>query len=510
MRNLSLKYRIAGVIFILEAVMMTGVLGLTLSSSLEAHREQSTINENVLLDLLSDLSRNALLIHEYDELQGYIEKAVANPHIVAIYLLNRKGRNVVSSELNDIGKPLPVLLDADDHFWRTREIANISGKIGVLAINFSHTELLDINRNIRTLGINIALVGMISIAVVGILIGHLLTRRLNVLAQVALQLANGDLSVKSNMQGHDEVAFLGQTFDRMVTYIEDYIGQLKVREAELCLSRDTLEVRVVERTAELAIARDQALEASQAKGLFVANMSHELRTPLNAILGYSELLGEEAQALSNQPMIDDLGKIQSAGTHLLGLINDILDLSKIEAGKMDVFAEAFEVDTLLNEVTASILPLIDKKANIFELQCTTALADMYSDKTKIRQILINLLSNAAKFTDHGRITLYANRTSIDQVDWLVFSVQDTGIGIASENLEKLFSTFTQEDNSTTRKYGGTGLGLSISRHFTEMIGGGIVVASRLGEGSNFTVRLPAKIGGVVSIDAKMAAGANTR
>jgi CheY-like chemotaxis protein len=238
-------------------------------------------------------------------------------------------------------------------------------------------------------------------------------------------------------------------------------------------------------------AREAADAANLAKSTFLANMSHELRTPMNAILGYSEMLTEEAEDLEQPEFIPDLKKINKAGNHLLALINDILDLSKIEAGKIELFAEDIDIGGLVGEVGGTAEPLMSKNNNQFRLERDKKLGAAHQDLTKLRQSLFNLLSNAAKFTHEGTITLQANRTKSDGADWLTFTISDTGIGIAADKLDHVFEEFTQADGSTTRDYGGTGLGLAISRRFCRMMGGDITVHSLPGEGSAFTIRIPA-------------------
>ncbi len=248
---------------------------------------------------------------------------------------------------------------------------------------------------------------------------------------------------------------------------------------------------------KMRVAKEAAEEADRAKSLFLATVSHELRTPLHAILSYSEMsqeaLADPDQATAVPAVAQDLRRIHGAGEHLLRLINDLLDLSKIEAGKIELFLETFDVSGLLEEVVTTLRPLIAKNSNQCVVRCGPEAGMMHADVTRLRQCLYNLVSNACKFTDHGTITLEVTRRSQEGRDWLSFAVRDSGIGMTPEQMAKLFQNFSQADAATTRKYGGTGLGLAISRKFCRLMGGDVTVASEPGKGSTFTIALPAVI-----------------
>jgi|WetSurMetagenome_2_1015567.scaffolds.fasta_scaffold16002_4 signal transduction histidine kinase len=307
-----------------------------------------------------------------------------------------------------------------------------------------------------------------------------------------------------NNQGRDHFHELELKNTHLQTALKTITERANLIEKQLVDVQKHLENKIQERTCELAQknielshskeiaeqARIAAEMATRAKSTFLANMSHELHTPLNAIMGYGELLIEDLVEHGHSHWANDLKKILSAARHLLGLIDDILDISKIEAGKVNVYLETFDIQSLIQNVMSTVYPLIQQKNNRFKLQVFESLGTIHTDLIKIKQILFNLLGNAAKFTENGNIILSVKRETKNGSSWVTFTVMDEGIGISKEHIKYLFQPFEQVDNSTTRKYGGTGLGLAISKAFVDMLGGNIYVTSEIQKGSVFVVSLP--------------------
>ncbi len=364
---------------------------------------------------------------------------------------------------------------------------------GAILVMQSIQDQLEVQRNIQSVlgGFAAVITGLSLVIALGIFFNF--SRPLRQLARATQKASAGDLEQRVAIPYflvRDELTDLSENFNTMAVQLRNLYNNLEQRveqrTAELIEERNKLNLAM----NELAIARDEALAASRSKSVFLANMSHELRTPLNAIIGYSNLVLSGTYGPTTELQVDRLKRVADNGSHLLNLINDVLDLSKIEAGRMEMYLETFDIQSLLEATVESARPLAIKNGNVLQVDFSDNLGKVRADSTKVRQILFNLLSNAAKFTENGTITLTAKPETINEATWMRFEVRDTGIGMSKEALEKVFQEFVQADASTTRKYGGTGLGLAICRRFCEMMGGMIWVESEEGKGSLFTVLLP--------------------
>jgi signal transduction histidine kinase len=362
-------------------------------------------------------------------------------------------------------------------------------------------DLADFYQQLRQLGFICVAALLFSLLLAGTVaarLQRLISGPLLDLAEVAGKVSlKRDYSIRAVQTSTDELGVLVARFNEMMR-------QIHQRDIALERAHASLEEKVAGRTAELREeigrrhlaeqqllgAKEAAEESSRAKSAFLATVSHELRTPLNAIVLYGGLLEEDAIAQGNQSAVADLGAIKSAGQHLLSLINEILDFSKIEAGFMELHSEPLTVSDLLMDVATQIQPLARKNRNVFEVPSRPEPWVVDVDPARFRQSLLNLLANACKFTEDGKVALTVSREIADRENWICFNVSDTGPGIAAADMHKLFKPFSQVDSSTTRKHGGTGLGLSISRRYCELMGGTITVSSVPGQGSTFTMRLP--------------------
>ena len=341
------------------------------------------------------------------------------------------------------------------------------------------------------MGVNTFVVALL----VMIVVYRLLIRPIKKLSFDLNQAVPGETVTLEFPFGHerDEIGSLTEDANRLLGHAKEILDAERTLQDELLSHRNHLEELVCHRTAELQAETRRAESASKAKSEFLSLISHELRTPLNAIIGYGQLLEYELQSDGNQERIDDLNKITTASNHLLSIIDSVLDLSKVEAGKMELSPEEFSVADLCNELVDLTAPLVAKKGNRLVIERTGDDIVMYSDRQKLKQILLNMISNAAKFSSNSDTKL-AIKTDGDRTDYVLFAVTDHGIGISEEKLSTLFQPFTQGDNSSTRQFDGAGLGLYLSNRFAEMLHGSIVVQSREGAGSTFTVCLPRVVG----------------
>lgn len=432
--------------------------------------------------------------------------------------------NMVEIE-KDLGLPIRIQQGSGKEVYRSQTwISSINTSTHIFAeypfsmpnaeVAFSVTVVRDIRDYLdalaKTRNTLLATACLVTLLLAGLMLLLLKKTTLDPLGFLAAQLyklrvGSAELGTTIPLRGNREVRELTECYNQMTQELKtaydelrlanvDLKAQIKEREwaeSELLANRNNLENLVAQRTEALAVARDSAIRANEAKSQFLANMSHELRTPLNAIIGYSEMMLDGVG--KDSAYAEDLKRIHYAGQHLLILIKDVLDLSKIEAGRMDLEVERFDVADFAKELSNTAIPLAVTNQNRFELKCAPDLGTISTDSTKLRQAVLNLLSNAAKFTNNGHITLSVSRHTEADRTWVEFRVSDTGIGLSSEQQEKIFDAFCQADVSTTRKYGGTGLGLTISRRYCQMMGGQLTVTSKEGEGSIFTIRIPVDV-----------------
>jgi signal transduction histidine kinase/CheY-like chemotaxis protein len=478
-RNLSIRHKLTAIAMAVTVASLLVASVAFVIYDVITFRQRMVDDLAVVADGVGINSAAALSFDVQGSGQEILGALRVHPHIVSACVFNREGRLFSSYQRADVKEPFqaPTLRAghyfADQGLLLFRDVFQDGEKIGTVFIQSDMAELHDrLQGYARIVAIVLLASSLVALVLTARLQGLISTPLLRLTDIQTRVSRDKDFSLRAAKETGDELGTLIDGFNEMLVQIQN-------------------------RDAELRVAKEAAEQANRTKSAFLANMSHELRTPLNAIIGYSEMLEEEAADVGQDSFVPDLRKIHAAGKHLLALINDILDLSKIESGKMELFLETFELPALINDVRSTILPLVERNANVLHVSYPTDLGAMHADVTRVRQVLFNLLSNASKFTEKGTISLDVESEGGPGDGWVVFKVTDTGIGLTPEQLGRLFQAFTQADASTSRKYGGTGLGLVISRRFCQMMGGDVTVSSEYGRGSVFTVRLPRAMGGEV-------------
>ena len=508
-RDISIKSKLIAIIMLTSTVALMLACSMFLGYELITYRKTATRQLATLAQVVADNSTAALAFEDQRSARETLAALRAEPDLAAACLYTKDGRPFAVFLRGESRRDLPRWPGPDGAEIRNGyltlyvHVTFDGDRVGTLYLK---RDLQDIYARLeRYAGI------VVGVLVASLFVALLVSSRLQrVISEPTLRLAElagrvsaeRDYSLRASQRGNDEIGVLVGSFNEMM-------GQIQARTTELRETQNALERYIDELCAEISrrkraqeellAAKQAAEESSRVKGAFLANMSHELRTPLNAIIGYSEMLREDAEERNEASPVVDLARITAAGRHLLTLINEILDLSKVEAGKADLVWEEVSTAQILEDAAGAMTPLANKNRNQLVMHCAANLTSVEVDVVKFRQSLYNLLSNACKFTRNGTVGVDVQQVTVNGARSIEWRVSDTGIGIAPDQLEKLFQPFSQADISTASEYGGTGLGLAISQKFCELMGGNITVASERGKGSTFTIHLPQRIGGDLAV-----------
>ena len=473
--DLSIQRKLTALAMATTLLALVLAAGAFLAYDIYSYRQQIMEDLRGVVETLKPTTTDYLVYNDRETATNTLAGFSVQTSVVTASIYNAEGE--LFAEYHREGLPADPLLDLgeadsvfrDDHLLIQRPMMFNNQLVGTFQVR---SDLDQLDARIRNY---VQLLVLILVGVTGLAfffsarLQRWISGPIRSLDQIVRQVTDKkDYSMRATAHSRDEVG-------RLIDGFNDMLGQIEKRDEEL------------------VVARDRAEQANRTKSVFLANMSHELRTPLTAIIGYSEILEDDARELGLEDFLPDLQKIQAAGKHLLGLINSILDLSKVEAGKMELYLESFDLARLVSEVASTVNPLVEKRRNTLEIRCPENIGPIIADQTKTRQILFNLLSNASKFTEEGRVILEVQSFAVKDLPGFLFRIRDTGIGMTDDQLARLFKPFSQADASTARNFGGTGLGLALCKRFSQIMGGRIDVESTYGKGTTFTVWLPAEV-----------------
>jgi signal transduction histidine kinase len=499
-RDVSIKRKLIGIIMATSTVALMLACSTFLAYELVTYRQTVTQQLTTLARIVAESSTAALVFNDRRSAGEMLAALRAEPNLVAACIYTKDERPFAAFVRGESRRDLPRHPGKQGSEFRDGHLALFQwvvldgDQIGTIYLKRDLQDMYSRLERYAGIVLGVLLVSSLAAFLVSSRLQRVISEPTLRLAEMAGRVsAERDYSLRAIKRGNDEIGVLVDSFNGMMEQIQ--ARSLDLHEAQKALERHVGELcdEIVRRQRvqeELLAAKRSAEESSRAKSVFLASMSHELRTPLSTIIGYCEILREDAEDKHERRSIADLARIAAAGQHLLTLINEVLDLSKVEAGKTELEWEDASVAQILEDVAGAVAPLASKNGNKLTVHCAPNLPPMRVDVMKFRQSLYNLLSNACKFTTNGAIEVEVVPVAVDGAEAIEWRVSDTGIGIAPDQMHKLFHPFSQVDASTTRKYGGTGLGLALSQRFCELMGGTITVASEPGKGSTFTIRLP--------------------